>query len=303
MNENEIRKKVIDTAYKYLGYNEKDGTDDIIIKKYNAIRPKGGYKMSMSDSWCAAFASVVGQESGFGKIIPVECSCEKLISKFKELKCWVEDGTITPETADYIFYNWDDKTQPNDGWADHVGIVVKVSKGIITVIEGNMNDKVGIREIKVGNGYIRGYGKPKYKTLVTKVEESFEIGNVVELTVPYHYSNSFSSGKKSICKVGQAKITAINKTGAHPYHIVGTGGGCTAYGWVNKGDITKKFITKDKLKVGDRVKVTKAVTYAGKKFKAWYDKYDVYQVNGDKVVIGVNKIITCSIHIDNVKKL
>ena len=303
MNENEIRKKVIDTAYKYLGYNEKDGTDDIIIKKYNAIRPKGGYKMSMSDSWCAAFASVVGQESGFGKIIPVECSCEKLISKFKELKCWVEDGTITPETADYIFYNWDDKTQPNDGWADHVGIVVKVSKGIITVIEGNMNDKVGIREIKVGNGYIRGYGKPKYKTLVTKVEESFEIGNVVELTVPYHYSNSFSSGKKSICKVGQAKITAINKTGAHPYHIVGTGGGCTAYGWVNQADITKKFITKDKLKVGDRVKVTKAVTYAGKKFKAWYDKYDVYQVNGDKVVIGVNKIITCSIHIDNVKKL
>ena len=166
-----------------------------------------------------------------------------------------------------------------------------------------MNDKVGIREIKVGNGYIRGYGKPKYKTLVTKVEESFEIGNVVELTVPYHYSNSFSSGKKSICKVGQAKITAINKSGAHPYHIVGTGGGCTAYGWVNKGDITKKLITKDKLKVGDRVKVTKAVTYAGKKFKAWYDKYDVYQVNGDKVVIGVNKIITCSIHIDNVKKL
>ena len=303
MNENEIRKKVIDTAYKYLGYNEKDGTDDIIIKKYNAIRPRGGYKMSMSDSWCAAFASVVGQESGFGKIIPVECSCEKLISKFKELKCWVEDGTITPETADYIFYNWDDKTQPNDGWADHVGIVVKVSKGIITVIEGNMNDKVGIREIKVGNGYIRGYGKPKYKTLVTKVEESFEIGNVVELTVPYHYSNSFSSGKKSICKVGQAKITAINKSGAHPYHIVGTSGGCTAYGWVNKGDITKKLITKDKLKVGDRVKVTKAVTYAGKKFKAWYDKYDVYQVNGDKVVIGVNKIITCSIHIDNVKKL
>ena len=303
MNENEIRKKVIDTAYKYLGYNEKDGTDDKIIKKYNAIRPKGGYKMSMSDSWCAAFASVVGQESGFGKIIPVECSCEKLISKFKELKCWVEDGTITPETGDYIFYNWDDKTQPNDGWSDHVGIVVKVSKGIITVIEGNMNDKVGIREIKVGNGYIRGYGKPKYKTLVTKVEESFEIGNVVELTVPYQYSNSFSSGKKSICKVGQAKITAINKTGAHPYHIVGTGGGCTAYGWVNKGDITKKLITKDKLKVGDRVKVTKAVTYAGKKFKAWYDKYDVYQVNGDKVVIGVNKIITCSIHIDNVKKL
>ena len=244
-----------------------------------------------------------GQESGFGKIIPVECSCEKLIAKFKELKCWVEDGTITPETGDYIFYNWDDKTQPNDGWADHVGIVVKVSKGIITVIEGNMNDKVGIREIKVGNGYIRGYGKPKYKTLVTKVEESFEIGNVVELTVPYHYSNSLSSGKKSICKVGQAKITAINKTGAHPYHIVGTSGGCTAYGWVNKGDITKELITKDKLKVGDRVKVTKAVTYAGKKFKAWYDKYDVYQVNGDKVVIGVNKIITCSIHIDNVKKL
>lgn len=302
MNEKEIRQKVIDTAYKYLGYNEADKTDDIIINKYNKIRPKGGYKMSMSDSWCAAYASVVGNESGFGKVIPIECSCERMIELFKKDKCWEEDGTKVPEVADYIFYNWDDTVQPNNGWADHVGIVVKVSDTKITVIEGNMNNKVGLRNIKIGQGTIRGFGKPRYKDLATS-KEDFQVGNVVTLKSPYHYSNSFKTAKKSSCKVGQAKITDINRAGAHPYHIIGTGKGCTAYGWVNEGDITKVKPTEDKIQKGDKVKVLKAVTYTNQKFKAWYKSYDVLQVAGDKVVIGIGKTITCAIHIDNVKKI
>lgn len=302
MNEKEIRQKVVDTAYKYLGYNEKDGTDDVIIKKYNKIKPKGGYTMSMTDSWCAAYASVVGQESGFGKAIPVECSCERMIELFKKQKCWVEDGTKVPEVADYIFYNWDDTVQPNSGWADHVGIVIKVSDTKITVIEGNMNNKVGLRNIKVGQGTIRGFGKPRYKDLATS-KEVFQIGNVVNLITPSHYNNSYKTAKKSSCKIGQAKITNINQAGAHPYHIVGTGKGCTAYGWVDESDITKVKVADDKIQKGDKVKVLKEVTYTGKKFKAWYKSYNVMQVSGDKVVIGVNGIVTCAIHIDNVAKL
>jgi nucleoid-associated protein YgaU len=35
-----------------------------------------------------------------------------------------------------------------------------------------------------------------------------------------------------------AKITSINKSGAHPYHLIHTnGGGSTVYGWVNTVDM------------------------------------------------------------------
>ena len=65
-------------------------------------------------------------------------------------------------------YNWDDSTQPNDGYADHIGIVEKVSGGQITCIEGNINGgMVARRTIPVGYGYIRGYARPKYAAAPT----------------------------------------------------------------------------------------------------------------------------------------
>src|SRR5699024_4686005 len=40
------------------------------------------------------------------------------------------------------------------------------------------------------------------------------------------------------CKPGQAKITAIAKGKAHPYHLIAvSGGGSNVYGWVNTNDI------------------------------------------------------------------
>lgn len=75
---------------------------------------------------------------------------------------WIEDGNITPRAGDIIFYNWDDNSQPNNGYADHVGIVESVGGYTITVIEGNMSERVGRRNIRVGNGNIRGYARPRY---------------------------------------------------------------------------------------------------------------------------------------------
>lgn len=57
------------------------------------------------------------------------------------------------------------------------------------------------------------------------------------------------------------------------------------------------------IKVGDKVKVLKAVTYTGKPFKLYYSKYDVLEISGDRVVIGIGKTVTTAIHKDNIKKL
>ena len=55
-------------------------------------------------------------------------------------------------------------------------------------------------------------------------------------------------------------------------------------------------------KKGDKVKVLKAVTYTGKAFKTYYDKYDVIEADGDRVVIGIGKTVTAAVNAANLKK-
>ena len=309
MREVELRQKTVKVAERYLGYNEKNNQDDIIIRKYNEINAAGMYDMAMNDSWCAAFSSVVGYEAGFSEIIPIECSCQRQIELWKKLGRWEEDGTIIPLIGDYIYYNWDDGIQPNDGWADHVGIVVKIVGNKITIIEGNKNDSVEYRTIRVGWGYIRGYGRPDYAKLSTAETHHstpthvYSLGDIVEFTGDTHYTSSYSGGKAKQCKSGKAEVTAVSLGKPHPYHLVGIDVS-TVYGWVNESDIKGEVkIVDGNIKKGDVVKVIANVTYSGKPFKAYYDEYDVIQVTCERVVIGKGDTVTCSIHIDNIKKV
>lgn len=164
------REYVVYLAQSYIGCKESDGSHKQIIDIYNSHKPLArGYTLKYTDSWCSGFASAIAIKAGLTDIIPTEVGCEKHTLLFKEhaKSKWEEDGTITPQMGDYIFYNWDSAIQPNDGGADHVGIVESVSSGRITVIEGNYSDSVKRRTLIIGNGYIRGYGLPAYDTLTT----------------------------------------------------------------------------------------------------------------------------------------
>lgn len=57
------------------------------------------------------------------------------------------------------------------------------------------------------------------------------------------------------------------------------------------------------LKKGDRVKVLNAVTYDGKPFLTYYDTYDVIQVSGARVVIGVGVTVTAAVNAANLRKV
>ena len=57
------------------------------------------------------------------------------------------------------------------------------------------------------------------------------------------------------------------------------------------------------LKKGDRVKVLNAVTYDGKPFRTYYDTYDVIQVSGARVVIGVGATVTAAVTAANLRKV
>ena len=64
-----------------------------------------------------------------------------------------------------------------------------------------------------------------------------KVGDVVEFTGTKHYVSSTAKTASS-CKPGKAKVTAIAKGKAHPYHLIAvSGGGSTVYGWTDAADI------------------------------------------------------------------
>lgn len=160
---------ILDIARGWIGRKESDGSHRKIIDVYNSHKPLArGYKVKYTDSWCATFVSACAIKAGYTDIIPLECSCNKMIEKFQKMGRWTENDAHVPHLGDVIFYDWQDNGKgDNKGSSDHVGIVEKVEGSTITVIEGNKNDAVARRTIKVNGRYIRGYGLPKYDAKAT----------------------------------------------------------------------------------------------------------------------------------------
>lgn len=171
MTEQQLRKQIVDIAVGWLGRKESNGSHKLIIDTYNAHSPRArGYKVSYTDAWCATFVSATFIKAGLTDIAPTECSCSRMIELYKKIGRWKESDAYIPAYGDLIMYDWDDKgAGDNTGAPDHVGIVVSVSGKTIRVIEGNINNSVGYRNIAVNGKYIRGYCTPDYASKV-KVE-------------------------------------------------------------------------------------------------------------------------------------
>lgn len=133
-------------------------------------------------------------------------------------------------------------------------------------------------------------------------EKTLAVGMEVDFTGTNHYTSAYKTATRKTCKSGKAKITAIAAGKAHPYHLVAvSGNGSTVYGWVDAADIS---VGADQtIRKGDKVKVLKAQTYNGGTFKTYYDVYDVIQVNGDRVVIGIGKTVTATVKASNLQKV
>lgn len=183
---------IIKQAQKWLGLKEADGSHKQVLSVYNNHKPLArGYIVEEDDAWCATFVSAVAIAVGYTSIIPTECSCGKMISLLKVMGIWQENDAYVPQTGDIIFYDWQDTGVGDDtGWPDHVGYVEKVTGDVITVIEGNISNKVGRRNIKVNAKYIRGYGVPRYDTRGEVVTETpkVNVGDRVKVMLPVQYN-------------------------------------------------------------------------------------------------------------------
>ena len=64
---------------------------------------------------------------------------------------------------------------------------------------------------------------------------SFKVGDSVSFTGDKHYTSSYAGASGKSAKPCKAKITAANKNGKYPYHVVGD----KVHGWVKASDISK----------------------------------------------------------------
>lgn len=156
------REDVVNIAKSMLGIREGSREHEDLINEYNNIRPLPvGYKIKKTDSWCAAFVSVVGVRAGMEADIMPECGCQRMIELYKKKGTW-KDKHYTAKPGDIIFYDWG-----KNNFSDHVGIVTSREGNMLTVIEGNKSDEVSYRAIRADDASIIGYGAPEYD------EESF----------------------------------------------------------------------------------------------------------------------------------
>lgn len=214
---------LINVMRSWLGYSEANGKYRQIIDLYNSHRPLArGYAVKYTDEWCDITVSAAAVKAGMTDLIGTECGCEEHVKIFRQKGIWIEDGRITPKPGYIILYNWNDATQPNDGYSDHIGVVEKVVNGKVTVIEGNRGNAVSRRTVPVGWGYIRGYAAPEYESgtapsTVTKMTVETAARGVLE----GKYGNG-DARKKAIRALGldyntvQARVNEILRAKSAP---------------------------------------------------------------------------------------
>ena len=166
----DLRKKLVETAYKDIGAKEGGKVHKHIIDVFNKVKPDG-WAMTYTAPWCAAAVSSWAIEA-FGtdkakKYFPLSANCGTIITKAKKLGIWKEKDSYKPTAGDWILYDWQDSGKgDNTGSPDHVGLVQKVGEKYFTVIEGNKNDAVEQRRVAINGKYVRGFVVPDYAKMV-----------------------------------------------------------------------------------------------------------------------------------------
>ena len=159
------RDRVLRAAANLVGVRSGSAAHHQLVKDYNSINPLPvGYAVKNSDDWCDVFVTTVFQREGLSHLIGRECGVERHIQIFKRLGIWNEDGASTPKAGDIITFNWDQDSQPNNGFADHIGIVERIENGLIHTIEGNSGVVGTVKRnvYRIGHGNIRGFATPRY---------------------------------------------------------------------------------------------------------------------------------------------
>ena len=156
MTISEAKQKLVAWANAQVGYQEGANNWNKYAPEWTAA---GGWN-AQNQPWCDIFV-----DCGF-----IECFGLDLASRltyqpkggFSALcsasaQFYKNNGAYysSPEIGDQVFFNV-------SGGINHTGIVVAVSGGVVTTVEGNSSDMVRRNAYGLGSAYINGYGRPNW---------------------------------------------------------------------------------------------------------------------------------------------
>ena len=148
-------------------YGIYSGDDAIVTVALSQVGNIGGepywswYGFESHVEWCACFVSWCAAQCGYidTGVCPKFAGCGNGVQWFRDRGQWL-DGSVEPAPGMIIFFDWDNEggSGPQDGEADHVGIVERVKDGTIYTVEGNNNNFCRQDSYTVGDHRILGYG-------------------------------------------------------------------------------------------------------------------------------------------------
>lgn len=159
MTEKQAKDKLVSWANVQLGYAEGENN----YNRYAPIAaPLIGWD-AQNQPWCdiftdAGFIECFGLEAAsamtYQPIGRGSAACRISAKFFKDNGAWFS----APHVGDIIFFYY-------SGDINHQGIVVGVSGGVVTTVEGNSSDAVRRNSYATGSSIIAGYGRPKWSVV------------------------------------------------------------------------------------------------------------------------------------------
>lgn len=156
MNISEAKAKLVAWANEQVGYAEGANNYNKYAEKWTAA---GGWN-AQNQPWCDIFVDV-GFIETFGIDLASRLTyqpkggfsalCSASANYYKANNAWFS----TPAVGDQVFFNV-------SGGINHTGIVVGVTGGVVTCVEGNSSDAVRKNNYNLGTSYIAGFGRPNW---------------------------------------------------------------------------------------------------------------------------------------------
>ena len=253
-----------------LGYNDATYTAAVDNGTYtNFVKDSAGYGLAQWTYWSRKQAMLAFHQSKNKSIGDLQTQLEFLIKELSESYKGV----------------WSDLRNATN--------VLDASNSVLTKFErpANMGESVQKKRAEYGQRYYDKYAdKPAETTPTTPTapapaELQFKVGDIVNFNGTNHYASANAATGPKV-KASKAKITAVYKTGKHPYHCraVNDAGAFIGgvYGWVNAADLTAIVVEQPKpvtpvapvtpaeIKKGDVVSIAKDATYYnGKDVPDW----------------------------------
>lgn len=249
---------------------------------------KNGY------AWCDQFVDW-NFLTAFGLEDTLRLLCQPLRSEgagcTSSARYYREKGRLMdePKRGDQIFFPDGSGKANNYG---HTGLVVKYEGGIITTVEGNSSDGVRYRTYAFSKSKGYKFGRPDYD------EEPAQGGS----PEPEKPAETAPAEETVYTVVRGDTLSGIAARYGTTYQALAAYNGIANPNLIHVGQKIKipgKEGKTPEIRKGDRVKVKKgAKTYTGGGLAYYvYDTtYDVIQVNGDRVVIGIGKVVTAAIN-------